>query len=141
MEFAALQPGLVGEAQTVVVPENTAWHMGSGVVAVFATPAMIALMEQAAVQAVTPHLPPGWQTVGVHVDVQHLAATPLGLTVTARAELLEVEGRRLTFHITAHDGQELIGEGTHRRALIDLARFQARVAAKQTVHSTAEVPR
>jgi len=132
MECAALQPGLVGEAQTVVVPENTAQHMGSGNVAVFATPAMIALMEQAAVNAVTPHLPPGWQTVGVHVDVRHLAATPLGLTVTARAELLKVEGRRLTFRVTAHDGRELIGEGMHERALIDLARFQARIAAKQT---------
>ena len=131
MEFAALQPGLVGEAQTVVVPENTAQHMGSGHVAVFATPAMIALMEQAAVAAVTPHLPPGWQTVGVHVDVHHLAATPLGLTVTARAELLKVEGRRLTFRVTAHDDQELIGEGTHQRVLIDLERFQARVAAKE----------
>jgi len=130
MEITALQPGLVGEAQTVVVPENTAQHMGSGTVAVFATPAMIALMEQAAVRAVTPHLPPGWQTVGIRVDVRHLAATPLGLTVTARAELLKVEGRRLTFRVTARDEKELVGEGVHERALIDLARFQERVAAK-----------
>ena len=96
---------------------------------------MVALMEQAAVAAVTPHLPPGWQTVGVHVDVQHLAATPLGLTVSARAELLAVDGRRLTFRVTAHDDQELIGKGTHQRVLIDLARFQARVTAKQEVPS------
>ena len=135
MDTTTLQPGLLGEAQTVVVPENTAQHVGSGAVAVFATPAMVALMEQAAVAAVTPHLPPGWQTVGVHVDVQHLAATPLGLTVSARAELLAVDGRRLTFRVTAHDDQELIGEGTHQRVLIDLARFQARVTAKQEVPS------
>ncbi|HUW15312.1 MAG TPA: thioesterase family protein [Anaerolineae bacterium] len=130
MQTEALHPGLIGEAEATVVPENTAWHMGSGQIKVFATPAMIALMEEAAVRAVSDHLLPGWQTVGVHVDVQHLAATPLGLTVTARAELLEVKGRRLRFAVSAHDGQEPIGEGTHERVLIDLERFEARLGEK-----------
>jgi len=130
MQTDTLRPGLTGEARVTVTPENTAWHMGSGSVEVFATPAMIALMEEAAVRAVSDHLLPGWQTVGVHVDVQHLAATPMGLTVTAHAELVEVKGHRLRFSVSAHDGQEPIGKGTHRRVLIDLERFQARLGAK-----------
>jgi fluoroacetyl-CoA thioesterase len=131
LDFSSIVPGLVGEAQTIVVPENTAQHVGSGSFAVFATPSMIALMERAAVNTLAPLLPAGWQTVGVHVDVRHLAATPLGLTVTARAELLAIEGRRLSFRVSAHDGVETIGEGQHERALIDLERFQAKASAKQ----------
>jgi fluoroacetyl-CoA thioesterase len=130
MPTEALQPGLAGEAKLTVAPQHTAWHMGSGGIEVFATPAMIALMEEAAVRAVADHLPPGWQTVGVQVDVRHTAATPVGLTVTAHAELAEVSGRRLLYTVTAHDGQESIGEGTHRRVLIDLERFEAQVAGK-----------
>ena len=122
--------GLTGEARIVVVPEVTAHHMGSGTVPVFATPQMVLLMERAAVNALAPHLAPGQQSVGTMVNVRHLAATPLGATVTARAELIAVDGRRLTFRVSAHDGTELIGEGTHERALIDLARFEAKVAAK-----------
>lgn len=123
--------GLTGEATVVVVPENTARHMGSGAVSVFATPEMVRLMERAAVAALKEHLAPGQQSVGTLVNVKHLAATPLGATVTARAELLSVEGRRLLFKVSAHDGTDLIGEGTHERALIDLAKFEQRVAAKQ----------
>jgi predicted thioesterase len=122
--------GLSGEASIVVAPEVTAHHMGSGTVSVFATPQMVLLMERAAVAALAPRLAPGQQSVGTLVNVRHLAATPLGATVTARAELTAVDGRRLTFHVSAHDGTELIGEGTHERALIDLARFEAKVAAK-----------
>lgn len=133
MEFEAVQPGLVGEAETTVTEGNTALHHGSGLVSVFATPAMIALMEQAAVSSVTPHLPSGWQTVGISLDVRHLAATPVGMTVTARAELIEVDGRRLRFQVTAHDDRELVGEGTHQRFIIDLERFEQRALAK---HST-----
>jgi predicted thioesterase len=129
-DASRLRVGLTGEAQVVVEPGNTAQHMGSGTVAVFATPAMVALMEMAAVNAVAPYLEGGWQTVGVHIDVEHLAATPLGQTVTAQAELLEVDGRRLLFRVTAHDAHELIGRGSHRRVLIDLARFRSRVASK-----------
>jgi fluoroacetyl-CoA thioesterase len=122
--------GLVGVAETQVVPELTARHLGSGAVSVFATPEMVRLMERAAVNALKPHLATGQQSVGTMVNVRHLAATPVGTTVTAKAELTSVDGRQLTFKVTAHDGTELIGEGTHERALIDLARFEAKVKAK-----------
>ena len=122
--------GLSGEASIVVAPEVTAHHMGSGAVSVFATPEMVRLMERAAVNALAPHLAPGQQSVGTLVNVRHLAATPLGATVTARAELIDVEGRRLTFRVSADDGTDTIGVGTHERALIDVARFEAKVAAK-----------
>jgi len=122
--------GLTGEARVQVGPELTARHLGSGAVAVFATPEMVRLMERAAVQALVDHLAPGQQSVGTLVNVRHLAPTPLGATVTARAELIAVDGRRLTFRVTAHDGQETIGDGTHERALIDLARFESKAKAK-----------
>ena len=122
--------GLTGEARVQVTPEVTAQHMGSGTVPVFATPQMVLLIERAAVNALAPRLASGQQSVGTMVNVRHLAATPLDATVTARAELIAVDGRRLTFRVSAHDGTELIGSGTHERALIDLARFEAKVAAK-----------
>jgi fluoroacetyl-CoA thioesterase len=122
--------GLTGESTVQVTREVSAHHMGSGAVAVFATPQMVLLMERAAVNALAPHLAPGQQSVGTMVNVRHLAATPLGATVTARAELIAVDGHRLTFRVSAHDGTETIGEGAHERALIDLARFEAKVAAK-----------
>ncbi len=122
--------GLTGEATVEVVPEVTARHLGSGTVSVFATPEMVRLMERAAVNALKPYLAPGQQSVGTMVSVRHLAATPLGATVTGRARLIAVEGRRLTFEVSAHDGADLIGEGTHERALIDLTRFEAKVKAK-----------
>jgi len=90
-------------------------------------------MERAAVNGLAPHLAPGQQSVGTMVNVKHLAATPVGATVTARAELIGVDGRRLTFTVSAHDGTELIGEGMHERVLIDLARFEAKVKAKAEV--------
>jgi predicted thioesterase len=127
MQFPA---GLIGEASIVVSNEVTARHLGSGAVAVFATPEMVRLMERAAVNGLAPYLAQGQQSVGTMVNVKHLAATPLGATVTAKAELLSVEGRRLLFKVSAHDGTDLIGEGTHERALIDLAKFEQRVAAK-----------
>ncbi len=122
--------GLIGTAAIVVSPEVTARHLGSGAVAVFATPEMVRLMERAAVNGLASYLLPGQQSVGTLVNVRHLAATPIGATVTATAELIEVNGRRLTFKVTAHDGSDLIGDGMHERALIDLARFEARVQAK-----------
>jgi fluoroacetyl-CoA thioesterase len=128
---AQVQPGLIGEATVQVAPELTARHLGSGAVGVFATPELVRIMERAAVNALKPHLLPGQQSVGALVNVRHLAATPLGATVTARAELIAVDGRRLTFRVTAHDGIDTIGEGMHERVLIDLARFEAKAAAKQ----------
>jgi predicted thioesterase len=123
-----LKPGLKHELQWTAGPEHAATHVGAA--PVFSTPAMIALLEIAATEGVQPYLPRGQTTVGIHVDVRHLAATPLGMRVTGRAELIEVEPRVLTFRVMAEDENEVIGEGTHRRAVIDVVRFQAKVAAK-----------
>ena len=125
-----LVTGLSGESQTVVAKANTAKHLGSGGVEVFATPEMVRLMERAGVAAVDHLLPEGQRTVGVALDVKHLAATPLGMTVTARAELVTVEGRRLTFRVEAFDDVEQVGEGTHQRYIVDVARFQGRIEKK-----------
>jgi predicted thioesterase len=123
--------GLTGEAAVTVGAELTARHLGSGTVSVFATPEMVRLMERAAVNALPPHLAAGEQSVGTLVNVRHLAATPLGATVTARAELIAIEGRRLTFEVRATDGVEIIGKGLHERTLIDLARFEQKAEAKR----------
>lgn len=126
-----LVPGLIGEKRTVVTEDLTARHLGSGSVLVFATPAMIMLMENTAVSSVDPLLPIGQQTVGTAVDVRHLAATPVGMSVWACTELLEVDGRRLKFRVEAFDEQEKIGEGFHERFIIDVDKFQKKVAAKK----------
>ncbi len=126
-----LEIGLAGEVQREVEVRHTAQHLGSGNVQVLATPVMIALMEEAAVAAVDHWLPEGQRTVGVHLDVQHTAPTPIGMDVTARAELTNIDGRVLTFHVVVSDTQEQVGAGTHKRAIIDVARFQDRIAKKQ----------
>lgn len=128
--MAEIAPGLVGEKQVLVTEQYTARHLGSGGVNVLATPAMIMLMEQAALSAVDPLLPADQRTVGTRVDVQHLAATPLGMTVRVRAELLQVEGRRLQFRVEAHDEREKVGEGLHERVIVSLDRFQQRLQTK-----------
>jgi predicted thioesterase len=127
--FEGVVTGLVGELETRVDTDKTARHLGSGDVSVLATPEMVRLMERAAVQAVD-HLLPGYRTVGIHVDVRHLAATPVGMTVRARAELIQVEGRQLTFRVEAADDEEKVGEGQHRRMIVDVARFRERAATK-----------
>jgi len=124
-------PGLVGQIEMIVHEENTARRLGSGNVAVLATPEMIRLMEKAAVAAVDHLLPDGYHTVGVAVDIRHLAATPVGMRVRGQAELTAVEGRKLTFRVEAFDEVERIGEGAHRRAIIDVERFKERVEAKR----------
>lgn len=98
---------------------------------VFATPSMVALMEEAALGAVDPYLPAGQLTVGSSLHIRHLAPTPLGMTVRTRAELLAIDGRMLTFRVEAFDEREKIGEGTHVRAVISLEKFSARVRAKK----------
>jgi fluoroacetyl-CoA thioesterase len=128
--MASIAPGLVGEAKLMVGKTHTARHLGSGGVEVLATPVMVALMEDAARSSVDPKLDQGLLSVGVNLNVSHLAATPVGMRVTARAELLAVDGRRLTFKVEAHDEREKIGEGTHVRAIINLDRFMARLAGK-----------
>ncbi len=130
--FERVRRGLVGERETMVQVANTAQHLGSGAVSVFATPEMVRLMERAAVAAVDHLLPEGYRTVGVQVDVRHLAATPLGMTVRARAELLDVEGRKLTFRVEAFDDVEKVGEGVHRRMIVRLAKFKERVQSKSS---------
>ena len=124
-------PGLAAEIEHTVTDDDTAARWGSGLVPVFSTPALVGLMESAAVQALSGHLAPGQTTVGGHIDVHHLAATPVGMRVRARAELTAVEGRKLTFKVQAWDEVELIGEADHERFVIDEARFVAKVGAKR----------
>ena len=119
-----------GEARTKVSDDNTAVKYGSGSVDVFGTPAMIALMEEASINAVDSKLPDGYATVGIYLDVKHIAATPIGMNVTARAEITGIDGRKLTFRVEAFDESEKIGEGTHQRSIIELDRFRQRAGKK-----------
>lgn len=133
-----LVPGLIGEAAREVGETDTAAYLGSGLVPVFGTPALVALVEGAAVKAVAPHLPPGKTSVGGRIDLRHLAATPIGMRVLARAELLEVDGRRLIFRVTAWDEVEQIGEATHERFVVDRARFMTKANAKALLNATTQ---
>jgi predicted thioesterase len=128
--MTTLEPGLTATVTLVVGSSDTATAFASGAVEVLATPRLIGLLEQAAALAVEPALTEEQTTVGTRVDMRHLAATPIGMRVTASAELLEVEERRLRFRIQAHDEQELVAEGTHERAIINRARFLERVRQK-----------
>jgi fluoroacetyl-CoA thioesterase len=125
-----LAPGLSGETETVVTEADTADRWGSGLVPVLGTPALVGLMEGAAVQALAGHLPPGQTSVGGRIDLRHLAPTPVGMRVRARARLLEVEGRRLVFCVEAWDEVEQIGRATHERFIVDEERFVAQAKAK-----------
>ena len=127
----ALSIGLKGLAETLVIEENTAAAMGSGLLPVFATPAMLALMEKAAAGSVQPYLPEGQGTVGTRLEVSHLAATPIGLSVRAESELIAIDRRKLRFSVRAWAGDELIGEGEHERFIIDNARFLEKALAKR----------
>lgn len=126
-----LKAGLVGQVRQMIEERHTVQHFRGGNMPVLATPVMIALMEEAATEAVDHLLPKGQQTVGIHLEVQHMAPTPIGMEVIARAELIDIDGRILTFHMTAEDEDERIGEGTHKRAIIDVAQFQDRITQKQ----------
>ena len=117
-----LKVGLIGRAETVVDESNTAASMGSGLLPVFATPAML---------AVQPLLGEGEGSVGTRLEVSHLAATPMGLPVRAESELLEVDRRRLRFAVRAWAGEELIGEGFHERFVISVDRFMEKALAKR----------
>jgi predicted thioesterase len=121
-----LTPGLTAEEETIVTEDDTAERLGSGSVPVLGTPALVGLMEGAAIRALEEHLPPGMTTVGSRVDIRHLAPTPVGMRVRARAELVEVEGRRLVFRIEAWDERQQIGEATHERFVVDRERFIAK---------------
>lgn len=130
MAQSDIEPGVTGEMSLTVAEEHSARHLGSGNLRVFATPAMIALMEGAAVAAIDGLLPEGQASVGIEIHVRHLAATPLGETVRARAEVTSVDGRQITFRVQAWDARDMIGEGTHTRFIIDLDRYWARVERK-----------
>jgi predicted thioesterase len=123
-------PGLRGTAEIVVGPEHTAPFVGSGRIAVLATPVMINLIEAAALAAVEHLLPAGHQSLGIHLDVSHTAATPVGLRVTATAEVTQVQGRTISFQVAARDEFEQIGGGTHRRVVVSVSRFDERVQHK-----------
>ncbi|MGF1627843.1 MAG: thioesterase family protein [Kiloniellaceae bacterium] len=122
--------GLTGHAEMVVGTSDTAPRIGSGRIAVLATPKMISLIEEAALAAVEHLLPDGKQSLGTHIDITHVAATPVGMTVKAEAELIEVSGRKLLFAVRAHDESDLIGEGRHERVIVTAASFQARINEK-----------
>ena len=123
--------GLTAELEHVVVDADTASKWESGLVPVFSTPALVGLMESAAVKSLNGYLPAGQTTVGSHIDVCHLAATPVGMRVHARSVLITIEERKLIFKIQAWDEVELIGEADHERFIVDEARFVAKVQKKQ----------
>jgi len=126
----SLRAGLSGRASLVVGEEHTAPRVGSGRVHVLATPVMINLIEAAALEAVEKLLPPGHQSLGTLLNVRHIAATPVGMRVTATAEVTGVEGRTIRFRVEARDERELIGDGTHERVVVNVAKFDQRVQRK-----------
>lgn len=125
-----LKTGLVGRAETIVTESNTAAAIGSGALPVFSTPHMIALMENASMNAIAPCLEDGQGSVGTKIDVAHVAATPMGMTVRAESTITRIEGRMLSYEVRAWAGDELIGEGTHQRCIIYNQRFMEKTQAK-----------
>ena len=125
-----IETGLAGSAELLVGEEHTAPRIGSGRVHVLATPVMINLIEAAALAAVEHLLEAGTQSLGTHLDVHHVAATPVGMRIVARAEVTRIEGRTVSFEVSCHDEKDLIGHGTHERVVVNVARFDERVQRK-----------
>jgi len=125
-----MEIGIIGTQNIIVTEDKTAKHLGSGELAVFATPFMIALMENTAYKSVQPFLEPGQGTVGTLVNVKHLAATPVGMEVRCETKLVEIDRKRLVFEVKAWDACTLIGEGMHERFIIDNQRFREKTYAK-----------
>lgn len=125
-----IETGIKGHREQIVTPEMSAARVGSGLVDVFATPMLVALVEQTCYESVLPHLDEGKGTVGTLVNVSHVSATPIGKRVWCDSELVEVDRRRLVFTIKAYDDAGLIGEGTHERFVIDTAKFMDKLKAK-----------
>lgn len=132
VDLSQLNSGRTGSAELLVGVEHSAPSIGSGLVPVLGTPVMINLIEAAALAAVERLLPPGHQSLGIHLDVRHFAATPIGMRVRATAELTAVDGRTLSFRVEARDDLEPIGDGTHQRVVVNVARFDQRVQRKLT---------
>ena len=128
-----LKAGIKGSAEVKVTEANSAKVMGSGSLDVFATPAMIALIEKAAAESVLPYLEEGQTTVGTLINVKHVAATPLGCTARSECELIEVDGRRLVYNVSAYDNAGLIGEGVHERFIISAEKFMLKTNAKKSL--------
>lgn len=127
---ATLQPGLTGRAELIVGEEHTAPRVGSGKVHVLATPVMINLFEAAALAAIEAKLPAGFQSLGTVLNIRHIAATPVGMKVVAEARVARVENRTVFFEVKASDEKDLIGDGTHERVVVNVAKFDQRVQAK-----------
>ena len=123
-----LQSGIKNEKSIVVTEELTASKVGSGLLPVYATPSMIALMENTCADCVLPYMQEGDGTVGTSVDIKHVSATPVGKTVRCECTLTEVNGKKLVFELNAYDDKGLIGTGTHKRAIINNEAFMARLA-------------
>jgi fluoroacetyl-CoA thioesterase len=130
VDLSDLTIGLKGSADLLVGIEHTAPRVGSGRVGVLATPVMINVMEAAALAAVEHLLPSGHQSLGIHLDIRHFAATPVGMRIEASCELIGVDGRMLLFRVEAHDEKEPIGGGLHKRVVVNVARFDQRVQRK-----------
>ena len=126
----SLPAGLSGTAELVVGEQHTAPRVGSGRIRVLATPVMINLIEAAALAAIEHLLPAGYQSLGTHLDVRHIAATPVGMRVTASAEVTRLEGRTVHFRVEARDERELIGDGSHERVVVNVSKFDQRVQRK-----------
>ncbi len=126
-----MEAGITGTQTITVTEDKTAQAMGSGTLLVFATPAMIALMENTAYKSVADELEEGAGTVGTLMNVKHVAATPVGMEVTCETKLVEVDRKRLVFEVKAYDAAGVIGEGTHERFIIDNERFLAKAEAKK----------
>lgn len=120
----------IGKANTVVDMNNIANAVGSGSLEVFATPMMVALMEKAAVNALVDFLDEGETTVGTGINIAHISASPIGMEITATAEVIDVKGREITFKLSVSDSVGLIGEGTHTRFVVDAERFQSKTNSK-----------
>jgi len=123
MIVQTVRVGLIGESITTVTSKETAKTLGSGTLNVYATPAMIALMEAASVAAIESYLDDNYTSVGIQIHVRHVAATPIGEHITAIAEVTRVDDKRVTFEVRAWDEHELIGEGTHVRYIIEADEF------------------
>jgi len=125
-----LSKGVRGVREVLVTEQNTARALGSGGLPVYATPSMIAQMELCAVESMLPYLPEGSSTVGTRIDIRHLSATPVGMTVRCETELVEIDRRRLVFSCRAYDGAGLVGEGTQERFIVDDLKFVEKAAQK-----------
>ena len=134
MDFTIIiKPGLIGEKTDTVTEKNVAAFWGSGYLSVYSTPAMIALMEWAALSTVENLLPSGWSTVGTELNIKHVSATPLGMEIKARAELVNIDGRALSYKIEAFDEVGKIGEGTHKRFIVENEKFMNKTNSKSIV--------